>query len=81
MNYRVKFVLFTLNASKVKVDEFRVKFLKVYEWFIRCDRLKIIFKSNKNKITKLSFISKIIKNYHFISLICRRKNIKMYKWM
>jgi len=62
------------------VGEFRVKFVKVYEWFDGCDRLKIIYKSRKNKITKLSFILKIIKNYHYISLIFRIKNIKMYKW-
>jgi len=32
----------------------RVKFVKeVCEWFDGCDRLKIIFKSKKNKITKL----------------------------
>jgi len=59
---------------------FRVKFVKVYEWFVWCDRLKIIFKSRKNKINKLYFILKIIKNYHYTSLICGRKNIKMYKW-
>jgi len=27
----------------------------------------------------LYFILKIIKNYHYISLIYRRKNMKMYK--
>jgi len=69
-------MLFTLSGLKVKVGGFRVKLLKVYESFITCDRLKFIFKSNKNKITKLSFILKIIKNYHLISLICRKKNIK-----
>jgi len=59
---------------------FRIQFVKVYVWFVGCDRIKIIFKSRKNNITKLSIILKIIKNYHYISLICRRKNIKMYKW-
>jgi len=63
----------------VKVGGFRGKFVKVCEWFDGCDRLKIIFKSRKNNITKLSFILKIIKNYHYISLIYRRKNIEMYK--
>ena len=43
------------------------------------DRLKIIFKLRKNKITKMCFNLKIIKNYHSISLICGRKNINMYK--
>ena len=41
----LKFVLFTLNGLKVKVVGFRVKFVKVCEWFDGCDRLKIIFKS------------------------------------
>jgi len=40
----VKFVLFTLSALKVKEGGFRVKFVKVYEWFDGYDRLKIIFK-------------------------------------
>jgi len=47
----------------VKVGELRVKFVKVCEWFDGCDRLKSIFKSKKNKITKLYFILKIIENY------------------
>ena len=64
----------------MKVSGFRVKFVKVCEWFDRCDRLKIIFKSNKNKITKLYFILKIIKNNYYISFIYRRNNMKMYKW-
>jgi len=33
----------------------------------------------KSKIRKLYFILKIIKNYDYISLIYRRKNMKMYK--
>ena len=64
----------------VKEDGFRVKFAGVCEWFDGCDRLKIIFKSGKKKNTKLSFILKMIKNYHYISLICCRNNINMYKW-
>ena len=63
----------TLSGLKVKEGGFRVKFAKVCEWFDGCNRLKIIFKSRKNKITKLSFILKLIKNYHFISLICVEK--------
>jgi len=64
----------------VKVGVFTVKFVEVCEWFDGCDRLEIIFKSRKNVITKLSFILNMIKNYYYISLICRRKNINMYKW-
>ena len=79
VDYSVKFVLFTLSGLKVRVGEFKVKFVKNCDWFDGCDRLKIIFKGSKNKITKLSFILKIIKNYRYISLIYRRKNIKMYK--
>jgi len=62
------------------MSEFRVKFVGVCEWFDGCDRLKIIFKSLKDKITKLYFIFKIIKNYHSISLIYRRKTMNMYNW-
>jgi len=80
VDYSVKFVLFTLSGLKEKVGGLRVKFVKVCEWFDGCDRLKIIFKSKKNKITKLYFILKIIKNYNYISLIYRRKNMKRYKW-
>ena len=79
MDYSVKFVLFTLTGLKVKVGGLRVKFVKIFEWFDGCDRLKIIFKSKKNKITKLYFILKVIKNYYYISLIYHRKNMKMYK--
>jgi len=61
------------------VSAFTVNFVEVCEWFDGCDRLKIIFKSRKNKITKLSFILNMIKNYHYISLICCIKNINMYK--
>ena len=69
----MKFVLLTLNRLKVKEGSFRVKFVKVCEWFDGCDRLKIIFKSRKNKITKLYFILKMVKNYHCISLISVEK--------
>jgi len=53
--------LFILKGLKVKVRGFRVKFVRVCEWFHRFDRLKIIFKTRKNKITKFSFILKVIK--------------------
>jgi len=71
--------LFTLRGLKVKVSGFRVKFVEVCKLFDGCDRLKVIFKSRKNKIIKFFFIFNMIKNYHFISLSCRSKNIKMYK--
>jgi len=65
----------------VKEAQFRVKFDKVCEWFDGCDRLEIIFKSRKNKITKLSFILNMIRNYHYIIwfvvekiLICTSEN-------
>ena len=61
MDYSVKFVLFSLSGLiKVKLGGLRVKFVKVCESFDECDRLKNIFKSKKNKITKLYFILKII---------------------
>jgi len=75
----VKFGLFTLSGLKVKEGGFIVEFVQVCEWFDRCDTLKIIFKSRKKKITKLSNILKIIKNYYYTSLIYCRKNIKMDK--
>ena len=31
----------------MKVGEFRVKFVKVYEWFARCDKLKINLNQGK----------------------------------
>ena len=57
----------------MKVTGFKVMFVEVCEWFDGCDRLKIIFKSRKNKFTKLSFILNMIKNYHYTSLICCKK--------
>jgi len=80
VDYSAKVLLFALSGLKVKVIRLRVNFVQVCEWFDGCDRLKIIFKSKKNKITKLYFILKIIKNYHYISLIYRRKKMKMYNW-
>jgi len=41
VDYSVKFVLFTLGGFKVKVGGFRVKFVKVCEWFDGCDRFRI----------------------------------------
>jgi len=71
----------TLSGLKVKEGGFRVKFVKVCEWFDGSHRLEIIFKSRKNKITHLSFILNIIRNYHYIIwfvvekiLICANKN-------
>jgi len=71
----------TLTGSKVKEGGFRVKFVKVCEWFDGSDRLEIIFKSRKKKITKLSFILNMIRNYHYIIwyvvekiLICTNEN-------
>jgi len=56
-------------------------FVEVCEWFDGCDRLEIIFKSRKNKNTKLSFILNMIRNYHYIIwfvvekiLICKNEN-------
>ena len=60
----------------MKVSGLSVKFVKIYEWVDASDRLKIIFKSQK----KIVLYFKIIKKYHYISLIYRRKNMKMYKW-
>jgi len=57
----------------VKVSGLRIMFVEVCEWFDEFDRLKIIFKLRKNKITKLSFMLSMIKNYHYISLICCKK--------
>jgi len=45
----------------VKGGGFRVNFIEVCELFNGCDRLKIIFKSRKNKITKFSLILNMIK--------------------
>jgi len=71
----------TLTALKVKEGGFRVKFVKVCEWFDASDRLEIIFKLRKNKITKLSPILNMIRNYHYIIwfvvekiLICTNEN-------
>jgi len=63
----------------VKEGGFRVNFVKVCEWFDGSDRLEIIFKSRKNKITQLSFILNIIRNYHYIIWFVVEKNINMHK--
>jgi len=75
----VKLGLFNLKGLKVKVSGLRILFVEVCEGFDEFDRLNIIFKSRKNKTTKLSFMLSMIKNYHSISLICCKKNINMYK--
>jgi len=71
----------TLTRLKVKEGRFRVKFVKVCEWFDGSHRMEIIFKTRKNKITKLSFILNMIRNYHYIIwfvvekiLICTNEN-------
>jgi len=43
-------MFFTLSGLKVKVGGFRVMFVKVHEWFVGCDKLKIIFKSKKRRL-------------------------------
>jgi len=71
----------TLSGLKVKESGFWVKFVKVCEWFDGFNRLEIIFKSRKNKITQKSFILNMIRNYYYIIrfvvekiLICTNKN-------
>jgi len=68
-------VLFTLSGLKVKICRFTLKF--VSHWIDVIDYK--LYLNQKKKITKLSFILKIIKNNHYISLICSIKNIRMYK--
>jgi len=72
--------VFHFKLIKGETGWIKSKFVKVCEWFDRCDRLNIIFKSRKKKIIELYCILKIVKNYHYISLIYRRKNMKTYKW-
>jgi len=52
----------------VKLNGFSVNFVEICEWFGGCDRLKVILKSRKNK-----------KKYRYISLICFRTIINLYK--
>jgi len=55
----------------VKVGGLRVKFVKVCEWFDGCDRLQIIFKSKKNKITDNAVVDAfklILLNYSNFSI-------------
>jgi len=40
----------TLSGLKVKEGGFRVKFVKVCEWFDGCDRLKIILNQGKTRL-------------------------------
>jgi len=57
----------------IQVSRLRTMFVEVCEWFDEFDRLKIVFKLRKKKITKLSFMLSMIKNYHDISLIYCKK--------
>ena len=55
----------------MKVGGLRVKFVKVCEWFDGCDRLQIIFKSKKNKITDNAVVDAfklILLNYSNFSI-------------
>jgi len=61
----------------VKEGGFRVNFIEVCEWFDGCDRLKIIFKSRKNKITKFSLILNMIKIIIINVWFVVEKNINM----
>ena len=64
----------------MKVSGFRVNFIEVCEWFDGCDRLKIIFKSRKNIITKCSLILNMIKIIIINVWFVVEKNINMYEW-
>jgi len=64
----------------VKDGGFRVNFIEVCEWFNGCDRLKIIFKSRKNKITKFSLILNMIKIIIINVWFVVEENINMYEW-
>ena len=59
---------------------FIVEFVKVCEWFDRCDRLQIIFKSRKTKITKFSLILNMIKIIIINVWFVVEENINMYEW-
>ena len=61
----------------MKEGGFRVNFIEVCEWFDGCDRLKIIFKSRKNKITKFSLILNMIKIIIINVWFVVEKNINM----
>jgi len=64
----------------------RAKFIGICEWFDGCDRLTIIFKSRKNKVTNFSSILNMIKiiiiKVWFVVekkiLICMNKNKIIY---
>jgi len=64
----------------VKDGGFRVNFIEVCEWFNGCDKLKIIFKSRKNKITKFSLILNMIKIIIINVWFVVEKNINLYEW-
>jgi len=63
----------TLSGLKVKEGWFRVRFVKVCEWFDGYDRLEIILKTWKNKITNLPFVFNMIRKYHYIILFVVEK--------
>ena len=64
----------------MKDGGFRVNFIEVCEWFNGCDKLKIIFKSRKNKITKFSLILNMIKIIIINVWFVVEENINMYEW-
>ena len=64
----------------MKDGGFRVNFIEVCEWFNGCDKLKIIFKSRKNKITKFSLILNMIKIIIINVWFVVEKNINLYEW-
>ena len=54
----------------------RVKFAKIYEWFDGCEIKNYIKIKEKQDYQIVLYF----KNYHYISLIYHRKNMKMHKW-
>jgi len=50
------------------------------ESFDECDRLKFIFKSRKNNVTKVYFILNMIKIIIIKVWFVVEKNINMYEW-
>ena len=39
-----------------------------------------LYLNHKKQDYQIALVLKIIKNYHYINLIYRRKNMKMYNW-
>jgi len=52
INLRIQFFVFLLRNLKIKIDEFRVKFVEICKRFNECDKIK---KFNKLKY-KISFL-------------------------